>query len=157
MACSDNEPQESNEYEKGLAEYLAQYSVIKGIPEDGNLQTGDEAPFYQLIDDNSDIYIQVVRNEGTIPIHENIYYRYWEYSLKNYSTSHSLGDPIYTNADNIYNHDCFYYDSSMPLSLFKYPLKYVGNHSAVNIAYVDREGASPYTCVFYILYFPDTK
>lgn len=65
--------------------YLADHRVVNEIPSDSIFETGEDAPFYRLVEDGS-VYMQVVkpgdRKNNRAKSGEKIYFRYMRYNLE---------------------------------------------------------------------------
>ncbi len=85
-SCSKNKSyaQLLNEERHAVNAYLADKRIINEIPEDGDFETGTDAPFYR-IDADGNVYMQVIRatdiDEDEAKVNEPIYFRYMRYDL----------------------------------------------------------------------------
>jgi hypothetical protein len=125
IACGSNDDEPSYpEYDQAYVNFLSQYKTYNYVPD--IIETGTNAPFYQL-DNDGNIFMQVISDVGNMADNEIIYYDYTTTSILD-------GHVISSNEGNIPRTDYLYYSASLTPSIITYALQYVGDSSTVKLA-----------------------
>ncbi len=142
--CKDTESYSDllRDEEKAVNWFLAQKRVEASIPEDGNFEVGENAPFYRMDEDGS-VYMQIVDRGDMADRPEEgdkVYFRFQRQNIKMlYSGAES---PSVGNMDNldgsVVSTFLFYGNTSYPSTTqfgtgIQVPLEYVGFYSEVNL------------------------
>lgn len=150
-SCSDNKSYAEQLADERVAVnyFLAGQKVVKDVPADTIFETGENAPYYR-IDEDGDVYMQVLSNTGLDmrpKTDDIVYFRYMRYNVITWCTS---GD--YTSVGNMN-------DMKQPVTYFMYdnytvqtssqygqglqlPLKFVGVGSEVNLIIKSQKGVT---------------
>ena len=152
-SCSDNKSYAEQLADERVAVnlFLAGKKVINEIPADSILQTGKDAPYYR-IDENGNVYLQVISNTGLDQrpkTDELIYFRYMRFNIVDWCV-HGEDDITLVGTMNDMNNPTTYflYDNySVDVSSqygegIQLPLKFVGMGSEVNVIIRSQVGIS---------------
>ena len=141
--------------------YLANHRVVNEIPADTVFETGDNAPFYRIVDDGS-VYMQVIkagdRKTNRAKSGDKIYFRYMRYNLVywySYDEWDGTGNeqdmslqPSYFVYENYNNSESATWGYGLQL-----PLNYLGVDCEVNVIIKSQYGVtSEYSYVQPFLY-----
>lgn len=147
------------EEEKACNWFLAQQIVCNEIPEDGEFEIGENAPFYKM-DKDGYIYMQVI-NKGDNQKAKNgdiVYFRFNRSNLKNmYNSLNPYPEGNSEDLNNEIGNTSFVYGNNRLPSTTQWgsgiqvPLKYIGYNSEVNLVLrsyygfsVDQSSCLPY-------------
>lgn len=149
-SCSDSKSYADllNEENKAVNLYLANQRVSDVIPEDGNFEVGEDAPFYQL-DEDGNVFMQVLSKGDTEKAEEGarVYFRFIRYNLRYYAPGEKLvgsGNAEDMSTTSMY----FIYDDFQNTNSATYgegiqmPLKYLGYNCKVNLIVKSQDGWS---------------
>lgn len=83
-----------NRENRAIKKYISQFRVIDAVPDVKDIQTGSDAPYYEL-DVDGKIYMQVLKiGNGSVPEYgDKIYFRFDRYNLIYFLEHGHLGDP----------------------------------------------------------------
>lgn len=152
-SCSDNKSYAEQLADERVAVnlFLAGKKVINEIPADSILQTGKDAPYYR-IDENGNVYLQVVSNTGLDQrpkTDELIYFRYMRFNIVDWCVNGEDNITLVGNMNDMNNPTTYFlYDNySVDVSSqygegIQLPLKFVGMGSEVNVIIRSQVGIS---------------
>ena len=152
-SCSDNKSYAEQLADERVAVnlFLAGKKVINEIPADSILQTGKDAPYYR-IDENGNVYLQVISNTGLDKrpkTDELIYFRYMRFNIVDWCVNGEDDITLVGNMNDrnnpttyfLYN-NCSVEVSSQYGEGIQLPLKFVGMGSEVNVIIRSQVGIS---------------
>ena len=152
-SCSDNKSYAEQLADERVAVnlFLAGKKVINEIPADSILQTGKDAPYYR-IDENGNVYLQVISNTGLDQrpkTDELIYFRYMRFNIVDWCVNGEDDITLVDNMNDMNNPTTYFlYDNySVDVSSqygegIQLPLKFVGMGSEVNVIIRSQVGIS---------------
>ena len=152
-SCSDNKSYAEQLADERVAVnlFLAVKKVINEIPADSILQTGKDAPYYR-IDENGNVYLQVISNTGLDKrpkTDELIYFRYMRFNIVDWCVNGEDDITLVGNMNDMNNPTTYFlYDNySVDVSSqygegIQLPLKFVGMGSEVNVIIRSQVGIS---------------
>ena len=152
-SCSDNKSYAEQLADERVAVnlFLAGKKVINEIPADSILQTGKDAPYYR-IDENGNVYLQVISNTGLDKrpkTDELIYFRYMRFNIVDWCVNGEDDISLVGNMNDMNNPTTYFlYDNySVDVSSqygegIQLPLKFVGMGSEVNVIIRSQVGIS---------------
>lgn len=152
-SCSDNKSYAEQLADERVAVnlFLAGKKVINEIPADSILQTGKDAPYYR-IDENGNVYLQVISNTGLDQrpkTDELIYFRYMRFNIVDWCVNGEDDITLVGNMNDMNNPTTYFlYDNySVDVSSqcgegIQLPLKFVGMGSEVNVIIRSQVGIS---------------
>lgn len=127
--------------EKAVNWFLAQHRVEMSIPEDGEFETGENAPYYRM-DPDGYLYMQVINagdKDNMAEAGDKVYFRY---NRKNIRLMYEGADPQWTgNMDNLsasgftsfFKGNSTYPSSTQFGTGIQVPMDYLGYYSEVNL------------------------
>lgn len=130
------------EEEKATNWFLAQKNVVTQIPKDSIFIEGKDAPFYRM-DSDGYLYMQVVNYGDTtdmVEVGDLVYFTYmrcnikylWQgYDIKPEGNANNMGNG--SSADSFIYGNYQVSTSALYGTGIQVPLRYVGNHSEVNL------------------------
>lgn len=137
-----------NEEEQAVNWYLAKHTVSLHVPENGNFEVGENAPFYKM-DKDGYVYMQVI-NKGDMSDRAEkgnlVYFRFMRLNLKDYQLT---GAEVWEgNAEDFenYTNESLVFGNNVLTSTTKYgggiqiPLEYLGYNCEVNLVVRSPEG-----------------
>ena len=152
-SCSDNKSYAGQLADERVAVnlFLAGKKVINEIPADSILQTGKDAPYYR-IDENGNVYLQVISNTGLDQrpkTDELIYFRYMRFNIVDWCVNGEDDITLVGNMNDMNNPTTYFlYDNySVDVSSqygegIQLPLKFVRMGSEVNVIIRSQVGIS---------------
>ena len=152
-SCSDNKSYAEQLADERVAVnlFLAGKKVINEIPADSILQTGKDAPYYR-IDENGNVYLQVISNTGLDQrpkTDELIYFRYMRFNIVDWCVNGEDDITLVGNMNDMNNPTTYFlYDNySVDVSSqygegIQLPLKFVGMGAEVNVIIRSQVGIS---------------
>ena len=152
-SCSDNKSYAEQLADERVAVnlFLAGKKVINEIHADSILQTGKDAPYYR-IDENGNVYLQVISNTGLDQrpkTDELIYFRYMRFNIVDWCVNGEDDITLVGNMNDMNNPTTYFlYDNySVDVSSqygegIQLPLKFVGMGSEVNVIIRSQVGIS---------------
>lgn len=152
-----------------INKYLLNQHVIMSVPSDSVFETGPDAPFYCL-DEDQNVYMQVI-NPGTpdnrVTDNQLVYFRFTRWNIKGYDPyTNTFADEGWGNSDDMsvgaasFRYGNYTLESSTQWgSGLQMPLAYLGIDSEVNLIIKSQYGLSseisqvlPY--LYNVRYFP---
>lgn len=136
------------EEEHAVNWYLAQHIVSLEIPQNGDFEVGEDAPYYKM-DKDGYVYMQVINKGSDTDRPEKgdlVYFRFMRLNLKNYQSS---GSEVWEgNSEDFDNSTSLslVYGNNVLTSTTQYgegiqvPLEYLGYDSEVNLIVKSPEG-----------------
>ena len=152
-SCSDNKSYAEQLADERVAVnlFLAGKKVINEILADSILQTGKDATYYR-IDENGNVYLQVISNTGLDQrpkTDELIYFRYMRFNIVDWCVNGEDDITLVGNMNDMNNPTTYFlYDNySVDVSSqygegIQLPLKFVGMGSEVNVIIRSQVGIS---------------
>lgn len=147
------------EEEHAVNWYLAQHIVSLEIPQNGDFEVGEDAPYYKM-DKDGYVYMQVINKGSETDRPEKgdlVYFRYMRLNLKNYQSS---GSEVWEgNSEDLnFTSSSLVYGNNVLTSTTQYgegiqvPLEYLGYDSEVNLIVKSPEGFTEDTssCLPYV-------
>lgn len=142
--CKDSESYSDllRDEEKAVNWFMAQQEVLLDIPEDGNFEVGEDAPYYKM-DEDGHVYMQVISKGDMDDRPEKGDKVYFRFSREDLKTLYETGETSsYGNADNLNSglgSTYFFYGNTTYPSTTQYgtgiqlPMDYFGYYSEVNL------------------------
>lgn len=135
------------EEEHAVNWYLAQHIVSLEIPQNGDFEVGEDAPYYKM-DKDGYVYMQVINKGSETDRPEKgdlVYFRFMRLNLKNYQSS---GYEVWEgNSEDLnFTSSSLVYGNNVLTSTTQYgegiqvPLEYLGYDSEVNLIVKSPEG-----------------
>ena len=135
------------EEEHAVNWYLAQHIVSLEIPQNGDFEVGEDAPYYKM-DKDGYVYMQVINKGSETDRPEKgdlVYFRFMRLNLKNYQSS---GSEVWEgNSEDLnFTSSSLVYGNNVLTSTTQYgegiqvPLEYLGYDSEVNLIVKSPEG-----------------
>lgn len=135
--------------EKAVNWYLSNHKVCTELPEDGNFETGTDAPYYKM-DEDGFVYMQVLSkgNEGQkVEEGDKVYFMYSRRNIRNLWELGAADTDSNQQTGTLSDYYFIFGDtSSTNGALFgqglQEPLKYLNYHSEVNLVLKSNKGFS---------------
>ena len=152
-SCSDNKSYAEQLADERVAVnlFLAGKKVINEIPADSILQTGKDAPYYR-IDENGNVYLQVISNTGLDQrpkTDELIYFRYMRFNIVDWCVNGEDDITLVGNMNDMNNPTTYFLYNNYSVDVssqygegIQLPLKFVGMGSEVNVIIRSQVGIS---------------
>ena len=152
-SCSDNKSYAEQLADERVAVnlFLAGKKVINEIPADSILQTGKDAPYYR-IDENGNVYLQVISNTGLDKrpkTDELIYFRYMRFNIVDWCVNGEDDITLVGNMNDMNNPTTYFLYNNYSVDVssqygegIQLPLKFVGMGSEVNVIIRSQVGIS---------------
>ena len=153
VVCCDNKSYAEQLADERVAVnlFLAGKKVINEIPADSILQTGKDAPYYR-IDENGNVYLQVISNTGLDQrpkTDELIYFRYMRFNIVDWCVNGEDDITLVGNMNDMNNPTTYFLYNNYSVDVssqygegIQLPLKFVGMGSEVNVIIRSQVGIS---------------
>lgn len=135
---------------QAVNKFLVQNKVIDHLPENGEFEVGEDAPYY-CIDDDGNVYMQVLRvGDGQKPEkNDRVYFRFTRYNLFYYVVGGDNSLLGSGNSESVNSEYTFFlFDNITVAQSTQYgtgiqlPMKYLGYNAQVNLVIKSQAGAT---------------